>query len=350
MGPEFIVPHEFGLKAFRPTKSSDCYSLGMVVYEVIHGEIPFHRDTDVMVIAKILKGDRPRRRLGFSEGLWKMLERCWTTQPNERPSVEDVLRCLDTCSGLSALSSPGVSGGAVEGEGSCGLVLVPGGQEDGNSSEYSTLSDNQSSELDFDANRTFSPINDGPSPPPTPSLSPRGPITSGAPPSVGAENPSPGDPLISTHGVVSSPQLHAPRGALISGGTLPTVPTSDDCDRARSPRKGDYCSIHSRDEDLNHPTTPSEASDESPSLPSTSVLSLPTRLAATTSDNVPSTSSQRRSSTSSYCSVGSDTLNIFDPTNGTRSPSTTRVAEGTVPSSVPCFSVPSHRTFISPTR
>ena len=34
MSPELIVPEEFGADDDRPTKKSDCYALGMVVYEV----------------------------------------------------------------------------------------------------------------------------------------------------------------------------------------------------------------------------------------------------------------------------------------------------------------------------
>ena len=53
---ERIVPQEFGLKDGRPTKSSDCYSLGMVIYETISGNIPFHKNRDITVFVKVLKG------------------------------------------------------------------------------------------------------------------------------------------------------------------------------------------------------------------------------------------------------------------------------------------------------
>jgi hypothetical protein len=34
MSPELLDPDRFGAKDWRPTKQSDCYALGMVVYEV----------------------------------------------------------------------------------------------------------------------------------------------------------------------------------------------------------------------------------------------------------------------------------------------------------------------------
>jgi len=98
MSPERIVPQEFGLKDGRPTESSDCYSLGMVIYETISGNPPFHEHRDITVSVKVLKGEHPPRGAGFTEGLWKMLETCWAFRPNNRPSIEDVLWRLESVS------------------------------------------------------------------------------------------------------------------------------------------------------------------------------------------------------------------------------------------------------------
>ena len=42
MSPELLYPEGYGTSDGRPTKQSDCYALGMVVYEV---------NTDVIVTA-----------------------------------------------------------------------------------------------------------------------------------------------------------------------------------------------------------------------------------------------------------------------------------------------------------
>jgi len=94
MSPELIDPQRFGLDNSRPTKSSDCYALGMVIYETISGHLPFHQHADLTVFVKVLAGERPARGAGFAESLWKVLAQCWTPQSNDRPSIQDVLRCL----------------------------------------------------------------------------------------------------------------------------------------------------------------------------------------------------------------------------------------------------------------
>ena len=95
MSPELIAPQRFEFKNSRPTKSSDCYALGMVIYETISGNLPFHEDTDLAIVVKVLEGARPPRGVRFGESLWKVLEQCWMSQPDDRPSIEDVLQCLE---------------------------------------------------------------------------------------------------------------------------------------------------------------------------------------------------------------------------------------------------------------
>ena len=121
MSPERIAPDRFRLKDSRPTKHSDCYALGMVIYETITGNLPFHRDADLTVFMKVVEGERPLRRAEFSKNLWGILERCWAHKPNNRPSIESVLRHLEITSNLSP--SPWVDEGMDEGsdDGDSGL-------------------------------------------------------------------------------------------------------------------------------------------------------------------------------------------------------------------------------------
>ena len=98
MSPELIDPQHFGLNHSRPTKSSDCYALGMVIYETISGHRPFHEYVDFTVPLKVSQGKRPPRGDRFTDTLWEMLEQCWAHQPNARPSIEDLLQYLEQSS------------------------------------------------------------------------------------------------------------------------------------------------------------------------------------------------------------------------------------------------------------
>lgn len=100
MSPELLFPEKFDLKDGRPTSSSDCYALGMVIYEVLSGQKPFYGYGDYAVVVRIHQGKRPvrPRRAGgrwFTDSVWNTLERCWERSPCDRPRVEDVLHCLE---------------------------------------------------------------------------------------------------------------------------------------------------------------------------------------------------------------------------------------------------------------
>jgi len=113
-----MSPERFGFENSRPTRASDCYALGMVIYETISGKLPFHRYTHPTVILKVLEGERPHRGVEFAGGLWKMLEQCWASRPKNRPSIEDVLHCLEMPSNLLEPPPPlGVDKGNLDSAG-----------------------------------------------------------------------------------------------------------------------------------------------------------------------------------------------------------------------------------------
>jgi len=100
MSPELLHPKMFGLEECRPTEESDCYALGMVIYEVLSGQAPFASHKDPEVIFKVLRGERPSRPEGdegklFTDGIWEVLGRCWKPQPCDRLSAKDILLGLE---------------------------------------------------------------------------------------------------------------------------------------------------------------------------------------------------------------------------------------------------------------
>jgi len=99
MSPELLDPDRFGSDG-RPTKESDCYALGMVILEVLSGETPFPCDNGLVVMRKVIEGRCPERPQGaggawFTDDLWEALERCWSPQPKNRPTVRAMLERLE---------------------------------------------------------------------------------------------------------------------------------------------------------------------------------------------------------------------------------------------------------------
>ena len=140
MSPELLDPEPFGLEGGRPTRQSDCYALGMMVYEVLGGRAPFAQYDDSIVTQKVLRGERPGRPRGdrgklFTDDILGLLELCWKPQPGDRPNVEDVLLGLggnplpsrptsDEVGGMEM--DRGVRTGTTTGESSTFLCLISG--------------------------------------------------------------------------------------------------------------------------------------------------------------------------------------------------------------------------------
>jgi len=104
MSPELLDPERFGMEdpddSGRPTRESDCYALGIVIYEVLCGHQPYVEiQSDIHVVYVITEGDRPGKPegaegLGFNDELWRIVELCWLEDFRARPDIENILSCL----------------------------------------------------------------------------------------------------------------------------------------------------------------------------------------------------------------------------------------------------------------
>jgi len=115
MSPELLDPESFGLRESNPTKESDCYALGMVVYEVLSGRAPFALSR--VLVLKVLRGERPERPRGderglFTDDIWSVVQRCWKPQPGDRADARTVLLGLN--GDTSMLRPPADTDGTLE--------------------------------------------------------------------------------------------------------------------------------------------------------------------------------------------------------------------------------------------
>ena len=82
MAEKLLDPESFGLQKCRLTKESMLFAPIRVpgLIKILHGEPP----------------ERPRGEQGarITDGIWGILELCWKPHPSDRPSLNEVLRCL----------------------------------------------------------------------------------------------------------------------------------------------------------------------------------------------------------------------------------------------------------------
>jgi len=93
-----------------PTMESDCYALGMVIYEVLSGGPPFGTSKRSFILREVMGGKHPERPQGeggnlFTDAIWDMVKLCWKAVPSERASARDVLLCLGEGSTMDGASA-----------------------------------------------------------------------------------------------------------------------------------------------------------------------------------------------------------------------------------------------------
>jgi hypothetical protein len=91
---------------------NDYHALVLIqLVQVLTGMTPFGKLTGPEVVFKVLGGERPSKpqdalNLGFSDEVWRLVEGCWQTEPEDRPTVKSVLLCLRSAALASKILSP----------------------------------------------------------------------------------------------------------------------------------------------------------------------------------------------------------------------------------------------------
>jgi len=119
---DYVAPEQAMGKATDPR--SDVYSLGVVLYEMLVGQVPFHADSQVGVAMKHVNEELPdvqRRRPEVSAAVALVVERATAKDPAER--YQDIATMIDDLE--TALEVEAARAGSTTGEATSVLDAVP---------------------------------------------------------------------------------------------------------------------------------------------------------------------------------------------------------------------------------
>ncbi|KIJ93065.1 hypothetical protein K443DRAFT_684810 [Laccaria amethystina LaAM-08-1] len=78
------------------TTANDVYSLASSAYEIMSGQTPFDGMRLYNIVVAVARNGHLRlpQPEGITDGLWELLQACWSIDPMHRPNIEDVERRL----------------------------------------------------------------------------------------------------------------------------------------------------------------------------------------------------------------------------------------------------------------
>lgn len=102
--PRWLAPEIFTGAPF--STKTDCYSFGMVMYEILVYDVPFRNRNEWAIVGLVQTGDRPEipavdelpRSPGDTligiENYIELMKRCWSQDTRERPGFEEIAASL----------------------------------------------------------------------------------------------------------------------------------------------------------------------------------------------------------------------------------------------------------------
>lgn len=87
ISPEVLKNHEY-------TTKNDVYAFSMLLYEIVTGNEPFIGVNVYEIVYSVIQGIRPIIPDSISEQCQDLISRCWSEDPDERPTFEEITNII----------------------------------------------------------------------------------------------------------------------------------------------------------------------------------------------------------------------------------------------------------------
>ena len=94
--PAYVAPEVYLNKGY--CKKSDVYAFSLIVYEIVTGVKPYEKFLSPKEIKKkvVEENERPTFKIPIQNCYKELIEKCWSADPNLRPSFSEILNELKT--------------------------------------------------------------------------------------------------------------------------------------------------------------------------------------------------------------------------------------------------------------
>ena len=98
--PIYIAPEIWESQKYD--KAGDVYSFSLIVYEIITNEKPFNDLNSIseIFVKVVMKGIRPEFNFSVPTSYRRLIEKCWSYDPTDRPTFDDIVSSLKNDSGF----------------------------------------------------------------------------------------------------------------------------------------------------------------------------------------------------------------------------------------------------------
>jgi hypothetical protein len=94
--PQYIEPQCYKIINYKKNEKSDIYSLGILLWEISSGRLPFSKYSMDLLREHIKGGGREEPIKGTPTEYQKLYQECWSDKPESRPDIEKAHEILSS--------------------------------------------------------------------------------------------------------------------------------------------------------------------------------------------------------------------------------------------------------------